>query len=233
MKRLPVILAVFRMRGYHVHTLPFQLNIVGVRSDTTRPNAFDDSIVVFFKDEKGKWNYHEFPATTDPGTYWLLNPMVARGTAILQEGQYLNTYAIGLHRNQYYALVQRHRPVTITVDYDRDTWLDFNNGRSETGFFGINIHRASAERKSPEVNLHSAGCQVFADPNNFNFFMSLCEQHRQQLGHNYFSYTLIDLRAIRKASRKRTMLVAFILLTIALASAGAWWWIRHKQREVA
>ena len=111
--------AILRHKKYQLFTRPYELNIVGMRGNSTEPNRFDDEIHVFYKVSPLKWNYHVYKATTDPGTFWLRNPMQEQGTAILAQGQYVNAYALGLHRGQYEALVQQ-KPLTIIRDYDRD-----------------------------------------------------------------------------------------------------------------
>lgn len=189
-------------KGYKIFVRPFELNIVGVRSDSTMPNAFDDAIYVFYVDKEGKLIQHKFPATTDPGTYWLQNPMNPQGTAILKQGQYIGSHAMGLHRGKYIALVQQ-RPVTVIRDYDRNAVLDFNNGREDTGLFGINIHRASETGTTKIVDHYSAGCQVFASVTDFVLFLSLCERHKGLYGNN-FTYTLIDERAINREAKKNS-----------------------------
>jgi hypothetical protein len=188
-------------KGYLLYNRPFELNIAGVRSDSVQPNRFDDSIYLFYRNNDGKLIEHLFPATTDPGTYWLQNPMNPQGTAILKEGQYINSYGIGMHRGKYLALVQL-KPVTVLRDYDRNAILDFLNGHEETGLFGINIHRAAENGTTKTVDQYSAGCQVFAAASDFNLFMSLCERHRQLYG-NRFTYSLIDERAINRVSKKK------------------------------
>lgn len=195
------IQTVLQKKGYRIFLRPFELNIVGVRSDSTRPNTFDDTIYVFFNNSEGKLVEHKFQATTDPGTYWLKNPMNPQGTAILKEGQYLNTYGLGLHRGKYMALVQK-RPVTVLRDYDRNAVLDFLNGTPDTGLFGINIHRASENGTTKVVEHYSAGCQVFANATDYLLFMTLCERHKQLYG-NQFTYTLIDERALSRESKKK------------------------------
>lgn len=196
------LLKALQERSCQIFVRPFELNIVGVRADSTTPNSFDDAIYVFYNNADGSPVEHRFQATTDPGTYWLKNPLSPQGTAILKEGQYLNTYGIGLHRGKYLALVQQ-RPVTVLRDYDRNAILDFMNGKEETGFFGINIHRASENGTTKQVDHYSAGCQVFASATDFILFMSLCEQHKARYG-NQFTYTLIDQRAVARASKKNS-----------------------------
>ncbi len=188
-------------KGYRLFMRPFELNIVGVRTDNVKPNSFDDKIHVFFMNSEGKLIQYEFEATTDPGTYWLRNPMNPQGTAILKEGQYLSTYGVGLHRGKYMALVQK-RPVTVLRDYDRNATLDFMNGKVDKGLFGINIHRASETGTTKTVDQYSAGCQVFASSTEYILFMQLCERHRQLYG-NEFTYTLIDERAVNREAKKK------------------------------
>ena len=197
---LAAITNALRLKTHKIYKRPYHLNIIGIRSANTIPNRFDDEIHVFFKNGSNQWVHYIFPATTDPGTYWLKNPMNPQGTAILSQGQYQNCYQVGLHRGKYYALVQS-KPVTVLRDYDRNAILDFNNGKPETGMFGINIHHASVIGTTKTVDNYSAGCQVFANINEFNLFMQLCERHKQLYG-NSFTYTLIDKRTIARHQRK-------------------------------
>jgi hypothetical protein len=201
---LAAIVHAIQLRNYQVYTRPYELNIVGIRTDITAVNRFDDEIHVFFRNNSNRWIHYIFPATTDPGTYWLENPIHPQGTAILRQGQYQGTYQIGLHNGKYYALVQR-KPVTVIRDYDRNAVLDFLNGRPDTGMFGINIHRASVTGTTKTVDHYSAGCQVFANSNEFYLFMQLCEKHRELYG-NSFTYTLIDKRAITREGKKKIAL---------------------------
>ncbi|HEX7904884.1 MAG TPA: hypothetical protein VF487_13490 [Chitinophagaceae bacterium] len=198
---LAAIVKAIAFYSYEVYVRPFELNIVGIRADSIIANKFDDEIHVFFKNSQQQWVHYRFAATTDPGTYWLQSPMHPQGTAILSQGQYPGAYQIGLHRGKYNALVQR-RPVKVLRDYDRNAVLDFMNGISETGMFGINIHHASVNGTTKEIDKYSAGCQVFANINDFNLFMQLCERHRQ-LYDNSFTYTLIDKRAIARNEKKK------------------------------
>lgn len=201
MSVLGKIKTALRTNNYELLDRPYELNIVGIRSTSIVPNRFDDEIHVFYKTPGGGWEHYVFTATTDPGTYWLKNPMMPQGTAILAQGQYKNAYQIGLHKGQYEALVQV-RNVKVIRDYNRDAVLDFNNGHLMTGMFGIDIHRASLIGTTKYVDKYSAGCQVFEDIKGFDIFMQLCHRHKELYG-NYFSYTLIDYRAMQRASRKR------------------------------
>jgi len=210
------IINALKFKNYEIYSRPFELNILGVRSDSAIPNKFDDTIHLFFKNSQNLWVHYAFPATTDPGTYWLKSPMHPQGTAILMQGQYRQAYQVGLHLGKYYALVQR-KPVTVLRDYDRNAVLDFWNGTKDTGLFGINIHRASLTGTTKTVDVYSAGCQVFSNINDFDLFMKLCEQHRQLYG-NSFTYTLIDERAIAR-EQKRLAAVTVAGVGIGLAAA--------------
>jgi hypothetical protein len=187
-------------KGYKVFTEPYKLNIVGVRSDITKANSFDDKIFVFYENKYGDWEGKSFPATTDAGTYWLQNPMNSQGTALLKEGQYPNSHKLGLHRGQYKALVQQS-PVTVIRDYDRNAVLDFNNGREFTGLYGINIHRASSIGTTKVIDKYSAGCQVFSNADDFAYFLQLAEASKDRYGNN-FTYTLIDERAYNRRLKR-------------------------------
>ena len=208
-------------RGFEVLQRAFELNIVGLRGPSTRANSFDDTMNVIYRDDSGTWRHKSWPCTTDPGTYWLRNPMNPQGTAILKGNmQYRGVYAIGLHKGQYEALVQRLGPVTVIRDYDRDADLDFLNGSEATGSFGINIHRASRNGTTVEVDRYSAGCQVFADAGDFAEFMEMCRRHSGQYG-NRFNNTLFDLRSLQR-TRKRTAVMAIGSVS-ALAMLLAIW----------
>lgn len=206
--------ALFKDHGYILYTEPYRLNIAGFRGKSIIPNRFDDEIHVFYTRPDGKWNYHIFPVTTDPGTFWLNNPAYSQGTAILAQGQNLDAYAIGLHRGMYEALIQI-KPVTVIRDYNRDAILDFNNGLKETGYFGINIHRAESSGFTNFIGKYSAGCQVFQDVDDFDAFMQLCKLHAKHHG-NSFSYTLIDFRSLRRITLKRVVTATTLFAALAL-----------------
>lgn len=215
---LTALKTMLRLNGYTLYTRPYELNIVGLRSASTRPNRFDDELHVFFKTRTGTWEYHIYRITTDPGTYWLKNPMQPKGTAILAQGQYVNAYQLGLHRGQYKALVQR-KPVNILRDYDRDAVLDFNNGKPERGLFGINLHRAAQRGSTRSIDKYSAGCQVFENAQDFARFIAQCEQHRERYG-NQFTYTLLDYRAMQRS--KRRIAGYYLAAGATVLGLGAW-----------
>ncbi len=183
-------------KGYIIFTRPYQLNIIGIRSSGTVANSFNDSINLFYKIPDGTVQFHSFKATTDPGMFWLNNPINQIGTAILKPGQYKQSHKIGLHRGKYLALVQQN-PVTVIRDGNRNAILDFTAAKEQTGLFGINIHHAAATGLTKTVDKYSAGCQVLANINDFNLLMQLAKQHAGLYG-NSFTYTLINQSGLVK-----------------------------------
>lgn len=186
------ILDVMRRKGHRVFSRddqPYNLNLIGIRAATPVPNKFDDRFFVIWR-HNGIWHDKSFLITTNPGTYWLQNPMMVQGTAILKEGQYPGVWAIGKHSG-YDALVQVG-PCTVIRDTNRDNILDYD-GHEETGLFGINLHRATQYGTSQQVDKWSAGCQVFADSEDFAVFMALAREAAKVWG-DRFSYTLLHER---------------------------------------
>ena len=158
---IPNILKEVADRGYVVFTKgDYNLNIIGVRSKSIESNKFDDTMYIVFK-QNDTWIQFKFPITTDPGLYYLNNPMGVNGTAIVCEGQYRGIYKLGLHRGSYEALVQTGGKIKIYRDRNKDEILDHEPTSLIDGYFGINIHRASTRTNSNNVDKWSAGCQVF------------------------------------------------------------------------
>lgn len=214
-KEIKDLIKSLKSLNYEVYSKPNELNIIGVRSDNVNANSFDDLLYVFWKNEDGSFEGRKYPLTTDPGTYWLKNPMNVDGTSILKEGQYVNAYQVGKHKGQYDALTQK-KPVTVIRDYDRNAILDYSNGKETTGLFGINIHNSGNNIKDDKsVDKWSAGCQVFKNINDFNEFMQLAKKQRDKYG-NSFTYTLIDERAY---NRKVKRFSVYTLLGILGVSA--------------
>ena len=178
----------------------FDVNIVGVRNSATGnkvTNAFDDTMTISYKNEDGEWQYHEFDCTTDPGSAYMDNPILENtGCAILKPNQYRGSHKLRLHQGKYLALGQK-KPVTVYRDNDRDNNYDLDESKTDTGIFGINIHRATGKSggKSTRVDKWSAGCQVIADNDDWHEFLDICQIAREQWG-NSFTYTLLESKDI-------------------------------------
>lgn len=198
------VIAYLKYWQYVVFTRPHELNIIGIRANSTQSNSFDDQILCFWYDARGNLAYRVYKVSTDPGTYWLNNPMQDLGSAILKGGQYLYTWQLidtarfGFPTKELLQV----KPVTIFRDYNRDTVLDFYNGRETTGIDGINIHVGTTPNAtSLEVGQWSAGCQVFAIWAEWVDFIGLVEKHISLYG-NSLSYTLLDYRATVRTQRR-------------------------------
>ena len=194
------IAEVMASKGYKYFTddnnKSYDVNIIGIRNDETKgrvTNAFDDLMTISYKNEEGEWQYHEFDCTTDPGSAYMDNPILENtGCAILKPNQYRGSHKIRLHGGKYTALGQK-KDVTVYRDNDRDNNYDLNESKTDTGLFGINIHRATgrAGNKSTRVDKWSAGCQVIADNDDWHEFLDICQTAREIHG-NSFSYTLLN-----------------------------------------
>lgn len=185
---------IFKAKGYAYFTKgDYNLNIIGVRSDNKNKvtNLYDDILIVIYKTPNGKWTRQTYQITTEPGIYYMTKgQMNPKGTAILVPGQYRGSWQLGLHKGKYKALTQK-KAVKVYRDGDKDDVYDLDPTTIDNGVFGINIHRSNEFNKSLYVNNYSAGCQVFADPNEFRRFISLCEKQRERYG-NSFTYTLLN-----------------------------------------
>lgn len=167
---------------------PYNLNIVGVRSTNIEVDKFNDLMFVFWK-YKGYWNQLIMPCTTLAGLYYLEKPTNPKGCAILVEGQYRSTYALDLHNSSYLALCQRLGEVDVYRDDDKDQEFDFEDQKIDTGYFGINIHRASTGELNT-IGKYSAGCQVIENYNQYQTFIEICEK-ASDIFSNKFTYTLL------------------------------------------
>ena len=192
-----------KAKGYKwfedIHNKLYDVNIVGVRNSETKgrvTNAFDDCITITYKDEEAQWQFHCFPCTTDPGTHWVENILNEKGVAILKPDQYRGSHKLRLHQGKYLALGQK-KEVTVYRDNNRDGNYDLDESKTDTGLFGINIHRATSRAggKSTRVDKWSAGCQVIADNDDWHEFLDICQAAREIHG-NSFSYTLLESKDI-------------------------------------
>jgi hypothetical protein len=170
----------------------YDVNIVGVRNNAPSvadkvTNVFDDTLTISFKDESGNWQYYAWYATCDPGKKGVMEFHNNKGVARLVPGQYRGVWKIDKHQGKYDALCQRLGNVTVWRDANKD--LLFEEKVTDTGMFGINIHKAGTD--STWVENWSEGCQVFKRAKDFDAFLSICKKAAKIHG-NKFSYTLLE-----------------------------------------
>lgn len=190
----------FQAKEYKFFDTPdkkLNLNLIGIRRDNQGTNTFDDFLLVIYREEELMVS-NRYQITTDPGKYWLQNPINPKGTAVLKPDQYRGTWQIGKHQGKYEALVQR-KSVKVYRDNNKDDIIDYNSMSTmvDEGYFGINIHRSNPYDQSYAVNKWSAGCQVFKNIKDYNKFVQLCKDSAKIYG-NSFTYTLIEEKDLRK-----------------------------------
>lgn len=175
----------------------YDVNIVGVRKNEPSvfkkvTNVFDDFITISYKDQDGNWKFHCWNATSDPGKKGVQQFHNKKGVARLVVGQYRGVYSIDKHQGKYEALCQRLGQVTVWRDSNKD--LTFDEKITDTGMFGINIHKAGQD--STWVENWSEGCQVFKRVKDFDEFMKIVKKASKIHG-NKFSYTLLNSTDIK------------------------------------
>jgi hypothetical protein len=195
----PELLKIMDELGFKTFTGNYNLNLIGVRQDNPIPNRFNDEFYVIYE-VGGEWTIHKFPFTSLAGTYWLNKPSRPQGTAILcHDKQYRSCWQLGLHRGKYEALVQTGGEMSVWRDNNKDDHADYDCP-VETGYFGINCHRASRDRQSVSVDRYSAGCQVLANPSHFRILMSLVKRQIQAGYGDKCSYILVKESSIKNRS---------------------------------
>lgn len=172
--------------GFPFQTEPGVVNLIALRKLKTVNDMFDDVLIVVWKDKTGKKHLRAFDATTEAGSYWYENPVNIGGTAEIIEGYHPEIWRLGLHRGRYQALVQNKEVQIIR-------WRNNQVVGTEKGFFGLNLHRASASKKSTMVGKWSAGTIAIADPKDFAELMAILIEAAEIQG-RVFSLVLIALK---------------------------------------
>jgi len=189
---------IFDQKGYRFfdNGKPFNLNIIGVRSDERVAGKFDDSIMVLYRDQIRDWRVFVAPLTTDPGSFYLRKPLNPNGTLIMLEGQYTGVYKKGIHGRTWtsggYPALEQCGDISYVRDANRDNILDIDKDNVITGNFKTNIHRAYKNKVAEFIWKWSAGCQVLQDPKDFDELMKLVDNSLLFGYPNKFSYTLLN-----------------------------------------
>lgn len=145
-----------------------------------------------YESSKGKELTKIYANTTNPGVYWMNNPISGLGAAVLKPGQWVNCWSLGFHHSKpdHRALVQTGK-ITVYRDNNKDNKYQVNEAATETGLFGINIHGSGKLSPSTVIGKWSAGCQVFSNWNNKEEVMNICDNYKD-LTANKFTYTLMN-----------------------------------------
>jgi len=180
---------VYQRKGYIIFeddSKPYNLNYGGIRD---MGGQWNDEFFMFWK-YKGKWSIISWMGTTDPGAYYLKNPLSVIGTAILSEGQHRGLFKEGLHKGLYPALVQA-KPVKVYRDADKDEIPEIDKQISEIDMFGINSHRAHQDVEIRTIGKYSAGCQVTLNPDEYEIMLRLAIYSFKYWG-DTLTYTLFN-----------------------------------------
>ena len=157
-----------------------------------KPGKNTDYALQQYNASTGKEVLKIYQNTTNPGVYWLNNPLSKLGTAVLKPNQWVDCWSLGFHQNKpdHRALVQTGK-VTVYRDNNKDNYYQLNESATETGLFGINIHGSGKLAPSKQIGKWSAGCQVFSNWSNKEEVMDICDLFKSKTG-NKFTYTLIN-----------------------------------------
>lgn len=191
---------VFKKKKYKYFTgKNYDLNVIGFRSRCSESDKFDDFLIITYKDFGGDEHIEIFPATTDSGKHWLLNPMNVRGTAITVPNQYPKSHKLGIHGRSWssggYKALEQVNKMFYVRDNNKDSKLDFSLMDNPENIFAdnlkTNIHRASKWKTVLDVHRYSAGCTVVQDPNHFDRVIQLVEAQERAGYGDHITFTLI------------------------------------------
>lgn len=178
---------IFKKKNYVWNPL---FNHIGIRTLDQTPDVFNDYFVVVYKDQI----IGIYEGTTDPGVYWLKTPSRVNGTAILPEGQYLDTWQIGVHKT--YPAWTQFKQIFVWRDNNKDEKVDYA-GTKVNDVSGLNIHHGHATwlsniknylLKVIKIGQYSAACQVYAFKDNHDTLMEYTRLTKFKL----LSYTLLN-----------------------------------------
>ncbi len=171
-------LAYMTSKGWFLCRHPGAKNIIylegvdpnGALNDNA-PNVFNDLRMVVSLDATGAPSVACWEGTTEPGTFWTLNPMSPKGAARIAFGQY-KAWRVGIHRpdsaSAHEALLQCE-PIDVYRDLDENF---SRQGEIDRGLFGLNQHWGYDAPKD-NVGNASAGCLVGRTKAGHREFMAL------------------------------------------------------------
>jgi hypothetical protein len=145
--------------------LPKEYYIVGIRSTEDDTDKFDDKFYIF----RDKEFVTMTTGTTNPGKPVLTGGFLKynkNGAAVVKsDSWYYDVWSYGMHMSKMPALLQTG-PISVYRDGDKDGKAE-EQGKLETGYFGINFHAATYDANftglQENIGGWSAGCQVIND----------------------------------------------------------------------
>lgn len=186
--------AAYYRLGYPWWTKPYDLNLFGVRAKGYQPDQYDDRLGIAYTDKYGNKLLFEVAATTDPGLYYLQNPMNSRGCAYLKPGYYKKSHRLGTHKG--YAAIVQCGPMTVYRIRKPLDVLDLSLMMQDHGIQGINIHRSLASGLADTVGKFGAGCQVTPWATDLNYLRALVGLQKEFVGTDMVSYGLLTAEQV-------------------------------------
>jgi len=188
----------YASKSYVFRENKMALNIGAMRAKNSKSDTFDDLGWCAYIDENNTPQIQFFWCTTDPGKYWLQNPMKEEGCAIMVPNQYKEVLGVGKHNGKYECFKQLG-PMSYVRDNNKDTILDFSlyrdpEKRKKALFWAIinsNVHRASEFHNVPIIGRYSASCQVVQNPQTFKKLIELRDKSFSA-GFSRWDYTLFE-----------------------------------------
>lgn len=146
------------------------------------PDKWNDSVLILKWDEAEQdWDSLCFYiATTEPGRYYVQNPLNRGGGAVLTLGLHKGLWCFGKHRG-YEALVQAGQASLIrdaNKNHKRDDKVTIESGN------GVNLHTSKTTGWRGAFNWSStgrwsAGCVVIPEPDQFKQVLHIMKQSPQ------------------------------------------------------
>ena len=189
------IVAAMLRRRHWVARHPACVNIVyieGMNDDGTpndnKPNHFNDQRTLIRVSPAGVPKIiKQWDATTEPGKFWTMNPMVPEGAARIAFDQY-KSWAVGKHhpgkRGEHEALVQVE-DITVFRDLNKDFKRD--GDRQFTGVFFVNQHWGYDLPKT-DIGKAGAGCLVGRTRDGHREFMKLLKADPRFVANNAYRF---------------------------------------------
>ena len=176
------ILSYMNAKGYTIFEGLREYNIVYVEGmnpngslNSDSDNAFNDiRLVIEIIDGRPQIVGGPWLASTEPGRYYVKNPMNRKGAARIQFRQY-TAWQVGIHGNSepHEALIQTGGVVSVHRDFDKNGIR--TGDKLDTGYFGINQH-SGYDNPVRNVGRASAGCLVARSRAEHRQFMALIKQ---------------------------------------------------------
>lgn len=184
-----------------------EVNIIGIEGidlngtfNPDTPDRWNDLVgLLTFENGYPVWKCL-YVGTTEPGKYYILNPMNILGGARLDTGYHSAIWQVGKHRG--YTALQQTGVARLVRDANRNNRRD--DKITSERWKGINLHttkttgwRGSYNQNS--IGKWSAGCTVIQKPEEFQSFMKAImqsSQYRRNSAH-MFDYRLIWSRWLK------------------------------------